>query len=85
MKRAWLGSGVALAFLLSAVTGCETFNHTFHQKSADGSKTSDDGDSEKDSVQGVQSEAPKSFFKNSRLSGALSDEGRDIERSLGVN
>jgi hypothetical protein len=77
MKRRWIAVGLSLTLGLS---GCQSMNQAMKHSSADRA----DSRSDDDDVERVKSEAPKGFFKNSRLSGAMSSEGRDIERSLGV-
>ena len=42
-------------------------------------------ESESSKILDVSSDKPKPFFKSSRLSGAMSDEGREIERDLGIH
>lgn len=89
MKRRVFGL-VGLALSLSGVApflaGCEELHHGLKARSDDQARVEPGEDEEepKDKVLDVQSER-KPFFKSTRLSGALSDEGRDIERSLGVN
>jgi hypothetical protein len=83
MKRRWIAVGLTLMFGLPMLSGCETLNQTIRRNSGDKPKST--GDDEKDEVEKVSSEAPKGFFSGNRLSGAMSSEGRDVERSLGVN
>ena len=79
MKRRILGIALALAAACSALTGCELFRHDVRSKSDGGAP-----DDETSRIGEVRSEAPKGFFKSSRLPGAMSDEGREIERDLGI-
>lgn len=72
--------GLALLCACPALQGCETLHHELRWKAKD-TEPADDGDSKEGAV---NSEPSKGFFHNTRLSGALSDEGRDIERNLGV-
>ena len=81
---------LTLGVILAISTGCESLRSST-RKHADGA-----ADEAVDRVGAVESEAskvlavdsdaknPTPFFKNNRLSGALSDEGREIERNLGV-
>ena len=100
MKRRRLVFGTAVLGLLPALAGCE-WNHgalrpksgdhdpdvTKTSASKDGEGKKDEDDSETDKVLDVRSNGSKSqpFFKATRLSGAMSDEGRDIEKDLGIN
>jgi hypothetical protein len=77
MKRRIIGLGMALISACSFLTGCSSLGH--------GAKSKPSEDSIADKVDSVkQDPAASGFFKNSRLSGAMSSEGRDIERDLGV-
>ena len=80
MKRGILRWALALACAATAVSGCELFQHEHRIRSID------EPTSEPDEVVTGQdkSETGKGFFKPGRLSGAMSSEARDIERSLGV-
>ena len=69
MNRRTFGIALALAFACSALTGCETLRHDVRSKSDDLPR-----DEEEPKPGEVRSEAPKGFFKSSRLPGALSDE-----------
>jgi hypothetical protein len=85
MKRSILEIGVSLACLSISVGGCSPA-----QKQATKGKPDDptawSGSSIKSSEETASGDdGSKSLFKSSRLSGAMSDEGRDIERSLGVH
>jgi len=81
MKRRILKFGLALVCACPALAGCEWIHHGLRTK-AD-STAGETGDSTK--VEDVKSEAPKGFFKSTRLRGAMSDEGREIESSLGIH
>ena len=73
-----------------ASMGCESLRSSTRKHADDAKAEAVDPDeaedSHRDKVLAVDSDPknPTPFFKNSRKSGALSDEGRDIERSLGV-
>jgi len=96
MRRRTIGlsSLLAASFLVTA-TGCESLRHTTRahkDDKADAVKADPldpkaiDADGTK--VLAVESDGKTSggsFFKNSRLPGAMSSEGRDIEKSLGVH
>jgi hypothetical protein len=71
--------------------GCESLNLRRPKPQSDdavtravGSKT--EGEAETDKILDVQSDPakPQKFFRSNRLSGALSDDGREIERHLGI-
>jgi hypothetical protein len=80
MKRRILKLGLALACVCPALVGCEWLHHGVRSHSdATANEASDPS-----KVEEIKSEPPKGFFKSTRLSGAMSDEGRDIEKSLGV-
>jgi hypothetical protein len=81
MKDRILGLGLALLGAAVGVTGCETLRHEVRSKSED---TLHEDDSDDSKVIGVKPTSTKGFFKSSRLSGAMSDEGREIERDLGI-
>ncbi len=96
MRRRMIGlsSALAASFLVASV-GCDTLRPATRShkdgksaKAVEFEPTAIDGDATKvqgfDS-QGKSSAASPSFFKNSRLPGAMSSEGREIEQSLGVH
>jgi hypothetical protein len=86
MKRRMFGLGLSMLGLLPFLSGCTETRPWLRPRSDDPARarTSADTDEEdKDKVLDVKSES-KPFFKSSRLSGAMSSEGRDIERSLGI-
>lgn len=84
---------LSLAVALATLEGCEHFRHTLREKDPDvvrstletkDEKAKDEPETSK--VLDVQSDPkkPTPFFKGSRLSGAMSPEGREVERSLGI-
>lgn len=82
MKRERFFLAAIVAVFVLGITGCEHHKPllTHHYDDPpDVARTSDASDDEL-----IPSEARKAH-KSTRLSGALSDEGADIERSLGVN
>jgi hypothetical protein len=88
MKRRKFWVGLTLAYACSAMVGCETLNHglgSSKDKQAEKEKQKEKDAEAASEVNEVKSNAPKGFFKSSQLSGAMSDEGRDIERSLGIH
>jgi hypothetical protein len=73
-----LALGTCLAF-----TGCETLHHNVHPSASEEPATEAKPETGGNEPRDVQS--PKqSFFKPSRLPGGMSDEGREIERDLGI-
>ena len=80
MKRRILELSLALACASPALAGCETLRHGL-RPDPDTTANIEDQPAEHPEV---KSEPPKGFFKSTRLSGAMSDEGRDIEKSLGI-
>ena len=80
MKRRLLELPLALACALPALAGCEALNRNLRP---DPDVTADLKDEPAEHPE-VKSEAPKGFFKSTRLSGAMSDEGREVEKSLGI-
>lgn len=97
MRRRMIGlSGLLTASLLATAVGCESFRHATRTDKDDPATalkadalepTAVDGDATKiHAVDGDgKSGGAQPFFKNSRKPGALSSEGRDIEKSLGVH
>ena len=86
--RRTLAAFLALVCSGSALIGCESFHQNTRKRDRDVDRASAESDEpEKDKVLGVDSDQdkPKGFFKSSRLPGGMSDESRDIEKSLGVN
>jgi hypothetical protein len=77
MKRRIMGLGLALISACSFLAGCESLGH--------GAKSKASEDSIADKVDSVKPEPSKGFFKPSRLSGAMSSEGREVERDLGIH
>jgi hypothetical protein len=82
MKHRILGLGVALLGACTALSGCETLRHNVRQASYEPSGGDDE---ESPKLGAVKSQPPKGFFQSSRLPGAMSSEGRDVERNLGIN
>ena len=86
MNRRTLGVASALFFAALALSGCDWPHEGVRQRNKAEAvldkKFEEDNESQK--VGRVQSEPPKGFFRSSHLSGAMSDEGRDIERNLGI-
>ena len=80
MNRRILGLGLALFCACPGLVGCELLHHE-ERKHTDDRVVEEE---ETPAIGEVKSEAPKGFFKSSRLPGAMSDEGRDIERNLGI-
>ncbi|HEV3168531.1 MAG TPA: hypothetical protein VGZ22_31280 [Isosphaeraceae bacterium] len=77
----WLSLFVGCASMV--LTGCESLQPFTRKASPEKPAVPvDDGESESSST--TASAGPKGFFKNSRLPGAMSSEGAEIERSLGV-
>ena len=81
MKRRILELSLALACACPALAGCESLRHGSSPRSG---RHGERGRTSPAEHPEVKSEAPKGFFKSTRLSGAMSDEGRDIEKSLGI-
>ena len=73
MKLRILRLGLILVSAVVVLPGCESLDRTRRSREKDEVKSDAD-----------VSET-KGFFKSSRLSGAMSSEGRDIEQSLGVH
>ncbi|WP_422927096.1 hypothetical protein [Singulisphaera sp. PoT] len=75
--------GLAAVLLLAGIvfTGCDLLNNEVRSSSPATPYEDDDRESK---AGAVESKPAKGFFKASRLPGALSNEGRDIERSLGI-
>lgn len=80
MKRRTLWLGLVAGCTVLAQTGCETLRSGRRDRSVEVPVAVDDAEGESSSAPS----GPKGFFSNSRLPGALSSEGADIERSLGV-
>jgi hypothetical protein len=86
MLRRILRLGLILACGVPALPGCETLKHETRPRSGPDEPRPAKAQPETGEAQPESGESTpaKGFFKPSRLSGALSSEGRDIERSLGV-
>ena len=80
MKRRILELSLALACACPALAGCESLRHGLRRDPDIVANAVDEPAKHPE----VKSEPPKGFFPNTRLSGAMSDEGRDIEKSLGI-
>ena len=81
MMRRIRGLGLALLSAFPFLTGCETLKQEVRTPKEPALEDVAEAAPEEGEV---KSEAPRGFFKSSRLSGALSDEGREIERDLGI-
>jgi hypothetical protein len=73
MKRRVLRLGLFVLAALSLLPGCESLEHYRRMRSQDDVKADAEEPSES-----------KGFFKSSRVPGAMSSEGREIEQSLGI-
>ena len=83
MIRRLLGLAPILACAAAVLPGCETFQHGLRPRSQSDATEAMATDTKADEP--GEPGATKGFFKSSRLSGAMSSEGRDIERSLGIH
>jgi hypothetical protein len=72
VRRRDLRLGPVFVSAAVLLCGCESLDHTRRPHEYDVKSDAED------------TPETKGFFKSSRLSGAMSSEGRDIERSLGV-
>jgi len=84
MKLRILCLGLMAGCTLGSLSGCETTHPFSRKQNSDTTSVKspvpvEDGN-EEHAVAG-----PKGFFKPTRLSGALSSEGADIEHDLGVH
>jgi hypothetical protein len=84
MRTRNLRFGLAVLGLLAALPGCETWKRSGLRRGDDPashalSSIPDDEEDEPKRLAGLSN-----FFKPTRRSGALSSEGADIERSLGI-
>jgi outer membrane murein-binding lipoprotein Lpp len=77
-------SAVVLGTCL-ALAGCDSLHHGVRQKDKDESAAEAKKEPDGSEVYDVQSKTKQPFFKPSRLPGAMSDEGRDIENDLGIH
>ena len=73
-----LGTGLALA-------GCDSLHHGVRQKDKDEPAADAKKEPDGSQVYDVQAKTKEPFFKPTRLPGAMSDEGRDIERDFGIH
>lgn len=81
-----VGMALTLAVFLPTLSGCETIRQAMGLRTNSGG-TGDPADSNEigeDTPLDVKSTRPRAFFQNSRLSGGLSDQAREIERDLGI-
>ena len=84
MNHRILGLGLSLLGVCASLMGCTELNHGLRSRSDDQARARPrEEENEPDKVLDVKSES-KPFFKSTRLPGALSDEGREVERSLGI-
>jgi hypothetical protein len=86
MKRRIFGLGMSLFGLLPFLSGCTETRPWLRSRSDDQARfhpADDETGDNPDKVLDVKS-GTRPFFTNSRLSGGLSSEARDIERSLGI-
>lgn len=90
MRRRIIGPVCILTAWAALTTGCDTLRPSARKHAEPVEALAVDAPEAVDfsgaKVPAIDSDAknPTPFFKNSRKSGALSSEGRDIERSLGV-
>jgi hypothetical protein len=73
MKRRVLQLGLIVLSALSVLPGCESLEHFRRTRSQDDVKADAEEKSES-----------KGFFRSTRVPGAMSSEGREIEQSLGI-
>jgi hypothetical protein len=73
VKRSFLRLGLAAVAAAALVAGCETLDHARRPRTQDNATAETEEERE-----------ANRFFKSSRVSGAMSSEGREIERSLGI-
>lgn len=86
MKRRIPGWALAVACASVGFSGCELFHHEHRPRAIDEPYKSEPEEKEHESSPDkLKEESPSSFFKGSRLPGAMSSEARDIERNLGVH
>ena len=84
MLRKVLRIMFAVVPVAACLCGCESTRHGLRSKSRADSLAAAAGEDDTDHEKNVASSAPKGFFKNNRLSGAMSSQGREIEESLGI-
>jgi hypothetical protein len=80
MKRRIPELCLALACAFPALAGCEGLHRNLRPDPDALANAQEDPPEHPE----IKSEPPQGFFKSTRLSGAMSDEGRDIEKSLGI-
>jgi hypothetical protein len=80
----WVVPTLALMLASPALSGCQSLSQGLGHR-AKARPTAETADDDSGSDQGQDGLSPaKGFFHPTRLSGALSSEGREIERDLGV-
>lgn|GEM_PF-5680526 len=79
---------MALAIASTVLVGCDLLHNQHQLRSKTTEADHEEEEHEEDNVAAkvrpVESESSKGFFHSTRLPGALSDEGRDIEKHLGI-
>jgi hypothetical protein len=88
-RSRWVVPTLVYLLTVPPLAGCETLRQSRRARDDDHFQKAASADNEPggDKVLDVQSslEERKPFFKPSRLSGAMSSEGREIERDLGIH
>lgn len=93
MRRRISGPACLLTACAALAAGCDTLKPSTRRHADRAESTEARAADEPEGVDfsgskvpGIDSDSknPTKFFKNNRLSGGLSEEARDIERSLGV-
>ncbi|MGE3821657.1 MAG: hypothetical protein AB7I30_19775 [Isosphaeraceae bacterium] len=88
MFRTFRKVGLAMVLLgaSSTLIGCESIRQSLGLRT-NGTESTIPAEEEEigvDTPLDVKSARPRAFFQNSRLSGGLSDQAREIERDLGI-
>lgn len=83
MKRRILWLALAIGCAGAGLCGCETLNRFGRKSGSDADAAHLTAPAESENEESAPA-GPKGFFKPTRLSGALSSEGAEIERHLGV-
>ncbi len=83
MTRRNLALRVALLLGCTTFQGCDLFHNQIRSKTSDAEPEEEESTSSKAAP--VESQPTKGFFGATRLPGAMSSEGRDIERNLGIH
>jgi hypothetical protein len=81
MTRRKLRIGLILAGVSLVGAGCDLMHHDLRSNADHASTSGDDSDSE--SLK-EETASRSSTFKSNRLPGAMSNEGREVEKSLGI-